>query len=112
MISSFLIWIFWVKRVIVGLDFTVHDFRLGNMKKALAEIFFDYILTGVLVIFSVLILFVVLTYSNEIEFEEIKSREERRGVEYSEKDTEADSLYSGSYKFGRKRLAMRGNIQE
>lgn len=108
MISTFLMWVFWIKKVIIGLDFTVHYMRVGLFKKALLEILLDYLLTGFLVIFSVLILFVVFSYSNELEFEEIKSREEKREMD-SEEDTEADSLYSGSYKFGNRNRLVMGN---
>ena len=82
---------FWSYRVIRGLDFTIHDFHNKQYKKVIIEILSDYIFTGLLAIFSILSLLFLLTYSNELKFEEVKEREERRSELEDDTDTDVDS---------------------
>lgn len=72
------IWIYWVLFVIKGLDCTVHDFRQGEYKRMIKTMIVDYIFSGILIIFSILILFFLLIYSNELKFEEIKKLEDEK----------------------------------
>jgi hypothetical protein len=92
LICIIIISLFWSYRVIRGLDFTIHDFKNGEYKKVVKEIISDYIFTGFLAIFSILSLLFLLTYSNELKFEEVKEREEKRSELEDDTDTEADSF--------------------
>lgn len=94
LISSTLVYVFWFKKVIIGLDTTIHNFKQGFYTKVATEVIIDYLLTGVLTSFTILILFVVFSYSNELHFEEVKAREEHRSECESNRDTESDSLFS------------------
>lgn len=73
----------WIKKVLIGMDYTVFYFKNKLYYKAIIQLIFEYIFTGIAIVYLLINLFVILSYSNELNFEEIKDREEKRSELYA-----------------------------
>lgn len=80
-LTSFLgITVIWLNFLVLGLDHIVLDIKFLRYQKVIFDVLFYYIFTGVLLVFGIMFSFIILSYVNEIKFEEIKSREESRVI--------------------------------
>lgn len=84
MIITLGILMYWLKVFILGLDIIVFEFKKKNYYRVLEDTVLVYFLSGLLIVFCILYTFIILTYSNELLFEEIKRREELRNMEERE----------------------------